>query len=106
MTLGHVVEMSGPYLDNTAVLASHLRVRSVRFISHILSNWKHQLKPTEQSLLAAYCDGCVHPDGNDPIPVLKIVPDCKNCTGCLLQFSELFKKKRFNVLVGKKQCIE
>lgn len=82
MALGHVVELSGLYLDGTAALDSHLKVRSVRFISHMLR--KRQLTSTEQSLLAAYCDGHVHASADDPFPALRILPDFKNSTGCLL----------------------
>ncbi|KAJ4947290.1 hypothetical protein JOQ06_009326 [Pogonophryne albipinna] len=43
LTLGQVVEMCGPRLDNAAGLASRLSLRSVRVVSLLLQSWKQQL---------------------------------------------------------------
>ncbi len=74
LTLGQVVEVCGPHLDNAAGLASRLGIRSVRVVSLLLRSWKQQLTYSELSLTAAYCDGLIQPDVHDPLPDVKIVP--------------------------------
>ncbi|KAJ4927427.1 hypothetical protein JOQ06_015155, partial [Pogonophryne albipinna] len=47
LTLGQVVEVCGPRLDNAAGLASCLSLRSVRVVSLLLQSWKQQLSQSE-----------------------------------------------------------
>ncbi|KAJ4937400.1 hypothetical protein JOQ06_001961, partial [Pogonophryne albipinna] len=54
LTLGQVVEVCGPRLDNAAGLASRLSLRSVRVVSLLLQSWKQQLSQSELALIAAH----------------------------------------------------
>ncbi|KAJ4935377.1 hypothetical protein JOQ06_016913 [Pogonophryne albipinna] len=55
LTLGQVVEVCGPRLDNAAGLASRLSLRSVRVVRLLLQSWKQQLSQSELALIAAHC---------------------------------------------------
>ena len=100
VTLGHVVQLCGPDLNNAAALVSHLGVRSVRFITHLLNTWRCELTQTELSLLTAHCNGHRQPNNDDPFPALTIAPDFKNCTGRLLESSNT-PPNRLNDMKGK-----
>ena len=78
VTLGHVVQLCGPGLKNTAALASCVEVRSVRFITHLLNTCRCELTQTELSLLTAHCNRHRQPNNDDPFPALTLVPDFKN----------------------------
>lgn len=50
VTLKHVFDLTGPNLSNAEKLASHIGVRSIRIVNHLLNNWKSELAQTELSL--------------------------------------------------------
>ncbi|KAK1900568.1 Protein stoned-A [Dissostichus eleginoides] len=68
LTLGQVVEVCGPRLDNAAGLASRLSLRSVRVVSLLLQSWRQQLSQSELALIAAHCNGLKSPNDNDSFP--------------------------------------
>lgn len=75
VTLRHVVDLCAPNLINTAGLASHVGVRSIRIINQILSTWKCELTKTELSLLKDYCNGQCQlavDDVDDSFPALTV----------------------------------
>ncbi|KAJ4928214.1 hypothetical protein JOQ06_016008 [Pogonophryne albipinna] len=75
LTLGQVVEVCGPRLDNAAGLASRLSLRSVRVVSLLLQSWKQQLSQSELVLIAAHCNGLKSPNDNDSFPEMQCFPD-------------------------------
>ncbi|KAK1896198.1 Condensin-2 complex subunit D3, partial [Dissostichus eleginoides] len=75
LTLGQVVEVCGPRLDNAAGLASRLSLRSVRVVSLLLQSWKQQLSQSELALIAAHCNGLKSPNDNDSFPEMRCFPD-------------------------------
>uniref|UniRef100_A0A3B4TQD0 Reverse transcriptase domain-containing protein n=1 Tax=Seriola dumerili TaxID=41447 RepID=A0A3B4TQD0_SERDU len=84
LTLGRVVELTGPSLEDAAPLASRLGVGSVRTVSLLLSRWRAALTNVERMLLTQYMNGSVRPNENDMFPPLNILPDFKNCVGPFL----------------------
>lgn len=56
-TLGQVIDLAGPWLDNRVHLVAHLRVRSTRFTCQLLKQWKHELTEHECNVLTDYCGG-------------------------------------------------
>ena len=83
LTLGQVLEVCGPLLDNAANLAGRLGTRSVRTMSTLLEGWRQQLSKDELELCTSYCNGQKLPNESDPFPELKLAP-VLNCDGCLL----------------------
>ncbi|KAI3355604.1 hypothetical protein L3Q82_018441 [Scortum barcoo] len=83
-TLGQVVGLTGPRLDDPVGLAARLGVRSTRPINQLLEHWKQQLAGHERFLLTGFSDGVLAPNPTDSYPVIRVVPDLKNCTGPLL----------------------
>ncbi|KAK1904115.1 putative 149 kDa protein [Dissostichus eleginoides] len=73
LTLGQVVEVCGPRLDNAAGLASRLSLRSVRVVSLLLQSWKQQLSQSELALIAAHCNGLKSPNDNDSFPEMRFL---------------------------------
>lgn len=88
VTLKHVFDMTGRNLSNTEKLASHIGVRSIRTVNHLLNSLKGELTQTEISLCNEYCNGHCQPDSNDIFPSLILAPDFKNCTGPMLELTE------------------
>lgn len=100
VTLRHVVDLCAPNLINTAGLASHVGVRSIRIINQILSTWKCELTKTELSLLKDYCNGQCQLAVDDSFPALTLFPDFKDCTGQLLESRETLSNE-FDDMGGK-----
>ncbi len=80
------------------VFLSLLLKEPVRFINHLLNTLKCELTETELSLLNALCNRHCQPNGDNPFPVLTLVPDFKDYTG--LQ-SHKTPTSRLNVMGGK-----
>lgn len=57
LTFGSVVNIAGPELDNAAVVAAGLGVRSVKIISKLLEHWKRCLTGHECLLLNECSNG-------------------------------------------------
>ncbi|KAF0047441.1 hypothetical protein F2P81_001074 [Scophthalmus maximus] len=81
LTLGSVVEYTGPALDNTAALAAKLNVRSVRIVRRLLEIWKPSLTAHELLMLKDYSDGFIVPKVNDPFPCLAVRPGFNDTEG-------------------------
>lgn len=79
-TLGRVVELPGPRLDNPVGPAAGLRIRSVCVVNQLLEHWRHKLSAHEQTLLMDFCDGILMPNCTDPFPAVNLYPDFKNCS--------------------------
>ncbi|KAF7641685.1 hypothetical protein LDENG_00274840 [Lucifuga dentata] len=77
LNLGHVVDLTGPALDNPATLAAHLGVRSLRLIELILKDWKHQLTGHECGMLKDFHNGLLQPEDKDPFPGLRLNVDVR-----------------------------
>lgn len=99
-TLGQLMEVCGPDLDNVAALVSYLGIRSVRVASLLLRGWKQQLSPKERSLTAAFNHGLLQPDGSDSFPQVNIVPEFKCDVGFLLKLNPGVDYK-LSSMVGK-----
>lgn len=86
VTLGRVVELCGPHLNNG--LASQIRIRYVRVISHMLRNWEQQLTHTDLSSIVSHYDGLLQSDEDVSFPAVKLLPNFKSHIGYLLKTSE------------------
>lgn len=75
-TLRKIVEAAGPGMENAAVAASTLGVRSVRVVERILELWRLRLTEEEQEMLQDYGSGMETPDEDDPFPDLRLSTDC------------------------------
>ena len=84
-TLGQVVELAGPRLDDPVGLAARMGVRSTRVINQLLKHWKQKLTGHQCLLLTDFCDGALLPNCTDPYPTIGLFPDFKNCSGPLLE---------------------
>lgn len=84
LTLGHVIHFTGANMDNAQLLASHLKVHSIRMIELLLKKWKEALTDAERTLLQFYCGGPVQHSVDDFFPLMKVLPDFKDCTGFFL----------------------
>ncbi|KAF0029314.1 hypothetical protein F2P81_018419, partial [Scophthalmus maximus] len=72
LTLGSVVEHTGPALDNAAALAARLSMRSVRIISRLLDMGKRSLTDHKLLMIKDYSDGFIVPNANDPFSCLAL----------------------------------
>lgn len=84
-TLGQVVELAGPGLDDPVGLVDRMRTRSTRLVNQLLQHWRQKLNIHQLSLLKEYCEGTLLPDCTDPFPDIGLYPDLKNCSGFLLE---------------------
>ncbi|XP_035857019.1 uncharacterized protein LOC116037180 [Sander lucioperca] len=74
LTLGTVVDITGPKLDNAAALAAVLGVRSVRIITKLLDHWKNKLSRHESIMLEQYTGGLTTSQPDDSFPGLCVRP--------------------------------
>ncbi|XP_063765417.1 transposon TX1 uncharacterized 149 kDa protein [Eleginops maclovinus] len=100
LTLGHVLEVCGPCLDNAAGLAARLGIRSVRVTGLLLSGWKQQLSDPELALAVAFCNGLTEPNENDSFPEILCVPDV-TCDSFLLRLNNVTDFK-FSTMSNKR----
>lgn len=84
-TLGQVVELVGPQLDNPAELKERLGITSTRTTEKILDHWKQQLTRRNIQLLTDFSEGSISPDPEDPFPAIFLAVDFKDCSGPLLE---------------------
>lgn len=64
ITLGQLVNVCGPLLDDAATLDGHVGERSVRVLNQLLGERTHCLATTELALIVEFCE-----DGDQPITV-------------------------------------
>ncbi|CAK6982023.1 uncharacterized protein LOC122995885, partial [Scomber scombrus] len=83
-TLGKVLELAGPRLDDPDGLAARLGVRSTRVVGQVLKHWTQKLTEHQVSLLTDFCDGALLPNCSDPYPAITLFPDFKDCSGLFL----------------------
>ncbi|KAJ8346953.1 hypothetical protein SKAU_G00283540 [Synaphobranchus kaupii] len=72
------------------VVASHLGVRSVRFMQTVLDRWREALTEPEWALLTDYLAGNKSDIASDPFPELSIAPDLNGMeyNGPMLDFGD------------------
>ncbi|KAE8284777.1 hypothetical protein D5F01_LYC16212 [Larimichthys crocea] len=80
-TLGQVVELAGPQLQDSAGLASRLGLRSSRVTQQLLDHWKRILSGHECLMLDTFCSGTSKPNAQDPFPLIHLAVDLKDCAG-------------------------
>ncbi|KAJ8273943.1 hypothetical protein GJAV_G00107250 [Gymnothorax javanicus] len=73
--LRSVADLAGPRLDASEAVASHLGVRSVRYVRSAVDRWKEALTEHEWALLMDYFAGKETPNATDPFPELSLAPD-------------------------------
>ncbi|KAI3358172.1 hypothetical protein L3Q82_003167 [Scortum barcoo] len=86
-TLGQVVELAGPRLDDPVGLAAQLGLRSTRIMGQILKHWRQKLTAEQFLLLNDFCYGSLQQNCEDPFPSIRLFPDFKNCSGPLLELA-------------------
>ncbi|KAK0145749.1 Transposon TX1 uncharacterized protein [Merluccius polli] len=85
-TLGHVVDLCGPHLeDDAAALSAAVGVSSVRLIRNMLRVWKNQLSPDEHSSIVSQTNSLLILRDTDPFPVESLALDFKDCSGWFLE---------------------
>lgn len=82
-TLGHVVDLCGPNLNNVAALSSALGVSSVRSIGNLLRNWRDKLTQEEQAAIISQQAGSVQLE-DEPFPLSVLSLDFKDVSGVFL----------------------
>ncbi|KAK3518319.1 hypothetical protein QTP86_018791, partial [Hemibagrus guttatus] len=85
ITLGHLVDLAGPELNDADGAAACLRLRSTRTVAQLLQKWISALSPEEKGMLLEYCGGIEPPDEEDPFPELTLSPDLEGSTGHFLE---------------------
>ncbi|KAI3358278.1 hypothetical protein L3Q82_003276 [Scortum barcoo] len=73
-TLGQVVELAGPRLDDPVGLAAQLGLRSTRIMGQILKHWRQKLTAEQFLLLNDFCYGSLQQNCEDPFPSHQTVP--------------------------------
>lgn len=81
ITLGQLLTLAGPNLDNAEVTSHHLGSRSVRLVSVFLCNLKAVLTGGEIQMLQDYVSGVTIPNVQDFFPCLMLLPKLDDCTG-------------------------
>ena len=98
ITLGAMLEYTGPDLQETAGLAARLGWRSQRIVGRLLSHWRACLTGKERHLLGEYSRGLNAPCSDDPFPSLIICPSAEQ--QCEVSLKEA-KGKALSVLIVK-----
>ncbi|KAJ8375747.1 hypothetical protein SKAU_G00063270 [Synaphobranchus kaupii] len=94
-----IADLAGPGLRASEVVASHLGVRSVRFMQTVLDRWREALTEPKWALLTDYLAGNKSDIASDPFPELSIAPDLNGMeyNGPMLDFGDCEG-------VGRYQC--
>ncbi|KAJ8342649.1 hypothetical protein SKAU_G00325770 [Synaphobranchus kaupii] len=85
-----IADLAGPGLHASEVVASHLGVRSVRFMQTVLNRWREALTEPEWALLTDYLAGNKSDIASDPFPELSLAPDLNGLeyNGPILDFGD------------------
>ncbi|GLD72271.1 uncharacterized protein AKAME5_002359500 [Lates japonicus] len=83
-TLGQVVELAGPQLQDSAGLALKLGFRSRRVTKLLLDHWRKRLSGHELLMLDAFSSGEATVNRQDYFPLIQLSLDLKDCAGLLL----------------------
>ncbi len=84
-TLGQMLTLAGPNLENAEVTSQHLGIKSVRIVSIFLCKLKTALTAEEDQMLEGYHSGESIPNAQDLFPGLKMIPNLEGCTGLFLK---------------------
>ncbi|KAK3563441.1 hypothetical protein QTP86_028654, partial [Hemibagrus guttatus] len=107
ITLGHLVDLAGPELNDADGAAACVRPRSTRTVAQLLQKWNSALSPEEKGMLMEYCGGIEWPDEEDPFPELTMSPDLEGSTGHFLESHSLqCPEEFFHLLFLFFQCSE
>ncbi|KAK0155419.1 Transposon TX1 uncharacterized protein [Merluccius polli] len=87
VTLGQVVALTGPRMDDPCGLAARLGLTSVRVTQRLLEHWKQRLTGHDRLLLNSSFNQKVTDD--DPFPAIFLAPDFKDCSGILMECTHL-----------------
>ncbi|CAJ1078494.1 hypothetical protein D4764_16G0001350 [Xyrichtys novacula] len=90
VTLGQVVELTGPRMDDPEWttpngLAARLGLSSMRVTQKLLDHWRQRLTGHDLLLLNSPFNQTVTEE--DPFPAIFLAPDFKDCSGPLLDFN-------------------
>ncbi len=88
-TLGQMLTLAGPNLENAEVTSQHLGIKSVRIVSIFLCKLKTALTAEEDQMLEGYHSGESIPNAQDLFPCLKMIPNLEGCTGLFLNLGNL-----------------
>ena len=80
-TLGQVVELAGPRLQDSAALAFKVGMRSSRVVQQLLDHWKERLSGHELLMLDSFSSGETTANTQDPFPLIQLSPELKDCAG-------------------------
>ncbi|KAK3545487.1 hypothetical protein QTP70_007737 [Hemibagrus guttatus] len=86
ITLGHLVDLAGPELNNADGVAARLRQRSTQTVAQLFQKWNSALSTEEKGMLMEYCEGFERPDEEDPFPELTLSPDLEGSTDHILEW--------------------
>ena len=84
-TLGQVVELSGPGLEDPAGLAEKLRIKSKRTMERVLDHWRGRIREQDIFLLNQFKDGSISPNVEDPFPAIFLALEDRGVSGPLVQ---------------------
>lgn len=87
VTLGQVVALTGPRMDDPSGLAAQLGLTSVRVTQKLLEHWKQRLTGHDRLLLNSSFNQTVKDD--DPFPAIFLAPDFKDCSGISMEHTHL-----------------
>lgn len=85
VTLGQMLILAGPNLENAEMASQHLGIRSVRLVSLFLFKLRSALTDEENQMLKDYNSGTYTPNAQDLFPCLEILPNLDGCTGLVLK---------------------
>ncbi|TWW78226.1 hypothetical protein D4764_11G0003470 [Takifugu flavidus] len=74
ITLGQLVNVCGPRLDNAAALTRQAGIRAVRILNQLLEGWRHQLAASELELISKFCKGRKPASHDDPFLDIRLTP--------------------------------
>ena len=83
VTLGQVVVLAGPRMDDPSELAARLGLTSARVTQRLLEHWKEKITGHDRLLLNSSFNKTV--TEGDPFPAIFLAPDFKDCSGPLLE---------------------
>ena len=84
-TLGQVVELAGPGLEDPAGLAEKLRIKSKRTMERVLDHWRGRIREQDIFLLNQFKDGSISPNVEDPFPAIFLALEDRGVSGPLVQ---------------------
>lgn len=82
--MGSLVNLTGPVFENMESVASCLKIKSRRFVFHLLEKWKERLNSDELKLLFDYCESKNMPHEGDVLSDFFLLPVLDDVSGMFL----------------------